>query len=80
MERLSFVDMISRLNKARESVLIDSEYRHVKSDHIYVVADIVFREEDMELLVVYYDPYQEENISFTRPLDEFLSKFEWLPG
>ena len=75
MGRLSDREMLALINEGKQQVLVDSEYIHVKSGNVYIVADIVFKEDDMSLLVVYYSPYLAE-VSFTRPMTEFVEKFE----
>jgi len=74
MTQLSFDQLLCLLDEAEERVEKDQEYRHNKTGKEYIVADIVFREHDMSLQVLYYNPF-ESRVSFTRPIEEFLQKF-----
>lgn len=74
-EHLSEEQMLSIINDAEQKVTVDFEYVHKKTGNIYTVAGFVFIEKTMELFVTYYSPYSSQ-ITFSRPVDEFLDKFE----
>ena len=75
MERLSEEEMLVKLSLANAAVEVDCNYTHEKSGTVYIVADFVFREADMSLMVTYYSPDQAD-IVFARPLEEFLDRFK----
>lgn len=54
--------------------MVGKKYLHFKGG-VYVVDDIVVHSETAELLVV-YSSYLQENLSWARPLNMFLSKVD----
>lgn len=50
-------------------------WRHRNSGGCYVSLGVTLREEDLEPLVRYY-PHGKRGFEFTRPIDEFLERFE----
>lgn len=75
MSHLSMETLLSILRDGEQRVRVDGDYTHKKSGTLYTVAGLVFKEEDMSLMVTYYDGYFAD-ITFARPIDEFLEKFE----
>lgn len=53
-------------------------YKHIKSGDHYLYNDVCFREEDMEVLVI-YSPLTRPAVRFTRPFTEFREKFVQVP-
>ena len=76
MHQYSAAQLQSLHSEALARVGEDAEYRHIKSGTIYGVAGIVFIEATMTVAVSYYNPYGDADITFIRPLEEFLEKFE----
>lgn len=65
-------DLISELSGKRKEVPIGSLWRHVKSDKLYTVKDIVVVESDLTLAVSYKRLGDNSRLHWLRPLDEFL--------
>lgn len=74
-ERLSDQQLLSLINQAGERIRVDGSYIHTKSGAEYNVAGFAFIESTMELNVMYYSPYLPD-VTFVRPLESFLEKFE----
>ena len=74
---LSTDTLLGLIAQAEEKVPVDSLHRHKKSGAEYYVMQYSFIEATMELHVLYYSPNGDASaINFSRPLDEFLEKFE----
>lgn len=59
----------------------DSICKHIKTGNMYKVRGFTYNEADMNILVI-YEPFNRYDyigdVSFVRPVDEFLEKFESL--
>ncbi len=56
----------------REEIPVGSLWRHIKSDTLYTVKDIVVVESDLTLAVSYKSLGDTSRLHWLRPLDEFL--------
>lgn len=56
----------------REEIPVGSLWRHIKSDTLYTVKDIVVVEFDLTLAVSYKSLGDTSRLHWLRPLDEFL--------
>lgn len=65
-------DLISELSGKRKEVPIGSLWRHIKTDTLYTVKDIVVVESDLTLAVSYKRLGDTSHLHWLRPLDEFL--------
>lgn len=76
--RLTHTQLQDKLRSVRHVVETLSLWRHRKSDRLYRVITVSLREADLEPLVTYYQfgAPQEPTVHFSRPLDEWLEKFE----
>lgn len=71
--------MISNLDKlmleideAKEKVPIGSIWRHLKTETLYTIKDLVVRENDLTVCVSYQKLMIGSQVHWIRPLDEFL--------
>jgi hypothetical protein len=66
-------------NEMREAIKrVDDhwdDWKHTKSGNIYKLVRVAFEEATLSLVVCYYRA-NDPALCFTRPLDEFLAKFE----
>lgn len=60
------------LSLKRKEVPIGSLWRHLKTDNLYTVKDIVIVESDLTLAVSYKRLGDANRLHWLRPLDEFL--------
>lgn len=60
------------LSLKRKEVPIGSLWRHLKTDNLYTVKDIVIVESDLTLAVSYKHLGDANRLHWLRPLDEFL--------
>ena len=60
------------LSLKRKEVPIGSLWRHLKTDNLYTVKDIVVVESDLTLAVSYQKLGDLSRLRWLRPLDEFL--------
>lgn len=60
------------LSLKRKEVPIGSLWRHLKTDNLYTVKDIVIVESDLTLAVSYKRLGDANHLHWLRPLDEFL--------
>lgn len=60
------------LSLKRKEVPIGSLWRHLKTDNLYTVKDIVVVESDLTLAVSYKRLGDTSRLHWLRPLDEFL--------
>ena len=62
-------------------ICYDSKWKHIKTGNMYKVRGFTYNEADMNILVI-YEPFNRHDyigdVSFVRPVDEFLEKFERL--
>jgi hypothetical protein len=75
MDHLSQAKLRQMLEDAAELVQVNGLYTHYKGQS-YKVKDLVIREEDSAVLVIYEAQY-EEHIIFARPLSNWLEQIEW---
>jgi hypothetical protein len=73
-ERLTNSELKRMLSKARAKVQLGALYQHIHGGY-YVVRSVSLRESDLEPLVS-YAPLTSAMIEFSRPLTEFLDRFE----
>lgn len=70
-------DVLVELDNAREFVPRGSIWKHVKTNALYTVKDIVVVESDLTLAVSYSKLTVSPQFNWIRPLDEFLDgRFE----
>lgn len=60
------------LSNKREEVPVGSLWRHIKTDTLYTVKDIVVVESDLTFAVSYNRLGDNSRLHWLRPLDEFL--------
>lgn len=65
-------EMQGDLSLKRKEVPVGSLWRHLKTDNLYTVKDIVVVESDLTLAVSYKRLGEPSRIHWLRPLDEFL--------
>lgn len=65
-----------KLSQAKLHVAESSLWRHNKTGNVYFVAMLALRESDKQVVVVYCS--NSEQVSWTRPVDEFLERFHQL--
>jgi hypothetical protein len=81
MEKLSEQELAAIIDRGWSSFPSDfwPVWRHIKSGNDYTIEELVLRESDLELLVIYRKPHRLGGtpiIKFARPLQEFLEKFK----
>ena len=64
--------LLADLSNKREEVPVGSLWRHLKTDTLYTVKDIVVVESDLTLAVSYKRLGDANCLHWLRPLDEFL--------
>lgn len=58
------------MNKIRDiHRIVGKNFLHIKSGRIYQVVNLAYREEDLEVVVIYHD---ESLVHWVRPLSEFI--------
>lgn len=58
------------MNKIRDVYrIVGKNFLHIKSGRIYQVVNLAYREEDLEVVVIYHD---ESLVHWVRPLSEFI--------
>lgn len=66
----------SKVEKAKQQVKVGGRYAHFKNPvHTYIVRDIAILESTQEPVVIYRAEYG-DNITFVRPVDEWLEVVE----
>ena len=65
-------ELLLDLNAKRKEVPVGSLWRHLKTDTLYTVKDIVVVESDLTLAVSYQKLGDLSRLRWLRPLDEFL--------
>ena len=65
-------ELLLDLNAKRKGVPVGSLWRHLKTDNLYTVKDIVVVESDLTLAVSYKRLGDTSRLHWLRPLDEFL--------
>ncbi len=81
-EKKSMEELAGAIRELSQShIHYDSRWKHTKSGNMYKVRGFTYNEADMNILVV-YEPFNIYDyigdVSFARPVDEFLEKFEGL--
>ena len=70
-------DVLGELDSVRDLVPRGSIWKHVKTNTLYTVKDIVVVESDLTLVVSYSKLTVSPQFNWIRPLDEFLDgRFE----
>lgn len=64
--------LMLEIDEAKEKVPIGSIWRHLKTETLYTVKDIVVRENDLALCVSYQKLMIGSQVHWIRPLGEFL--------
>jgi hypothetical protein len=82
-QKSSLNELEEKRYKIRVELGVDKEqnptYKHKKSGVLYLIHDVVFREEDLLPLVVYRPvrgPTAIHSVRFARPFIEFVKRFE----
>ena len=65
-------ELLLDLNAKRKEVPVGSLWRHIKSDTLYTVKDLVVVESDLTVAVSYKCLGDTSRLHWLRPLDEFL--------
>lgn len=68
-------ELLLDLNAKRKEVPVGSLWRHIKSDTLYTVRDLVVVESDLTVAVSYKCLGDTSRLHWLRPLDEFLDEF-----
>lgn len=66
------MSLLQDLEKSYEEIQVGSLWRHVKSDTLYTVKDLVVVESDLTVAVSYKCLGDTSRLHWLRPLDEFL--------
>lgn len=61
--------LLRKLDKAKTQVEIGAEYQHTKSGGRYIVTDLVIREDNEEIRVIYKELSHEPPITWDRSFD-----------
>ena len=64
--------LMLEINEAKEKVPIGSIWRHLKTETLYTIKDLVVRESDLTICVSYQKLMLGSQVHWIRPLDEFL--------
>lgn len=64
--------LMLEINEAKEKVPIGSIWRHLKTETLYTIKDLVVRENDLTVCVSYQKLMIGSQVHWIRPLDEFL--------
>lgn len=64
--------LMLEIDEAKEKVPIGSIWRHLKTDTLYTIKDLVVRENDLKICVSYQKLMIGSQVHWIRPLDEFL--------
>jgi len=76
MGRTSLEDLLQKLDEAKSKVTIGGKYYHYKSPNdYYIIVDIALYEETEEPCVVYRAEYG-KNLTWIRPVTDFLAEVE----
>jgi hypothetical protein len=75
MAHISELELIERLDEAKQKVEVGARYRHSKTLGKYVVLDIVLREETEQPAVIYQAEYGDK-LTWDRTVDMFTSMDE----
>jgi len=61
--------LLKKLEQAKEQVETGAKYQHTKSGGIYIVTDVVIREDNEEIRIIYKDLGHEPPITWDRSFD-----------
>lgn len=64
--------LMLEINEAKETVPIGSIWRHLKTETLYTIKDLVVRENDLTVCVSYQKLMIGSQVHWIRPVDEFL--------
>lgn len=64
--------LMLEIDEAKEKVPIGSIWRHLKTETLYTIKDLVVRETDLTVCVSYQKLMIGSQVHWIRPLDEFL--------
>lgn len=64
--------LMLEINEAKEKVPIGSIWRHLKTETLYTIKDLVVWENDLTVCVSYQNLMIGSQVHWIRPLDEFL--------
>lgn len=64
--------LMLEINEAKEKVPIGSIWRHLKTETLYTIKDLVVRETDLTVCVSYQKLMIGSQVHWIRPVDEFL--------
>ena len=64
--------LMLEIDEAKEKVPIGSIWRHLKTDTLYTIKDLVVRENDLKICVSYQKLMIGSQVHWIRPLDAFL--------
>lgn len=64
--------LMLEIDEAKEKVPIGSIWRHLKTDTLYTIKDLVVRENDLKICVSYQKLMIGSQVHWIRPLDEFM--------
>ena len=64
--------LMLEIDEAKEKVPIGSIWRHLKTDTLYTIKDLVVRENDLKICVSYQKLMIGSQVHWIRPLEEFL--------
>lgn len=64
--------LMLEIDEAKEKVPIGSIWKHLKTETLYTIKDLVVRESDLTLCVSYQKLMIGSQVHWLRPLDEFL--------
>lgn len=64
--------LMLEINEAKEKVPIGSIWRHLKTETLYTIKDLVVRENDLTVCVSYQKLMIGSQVHWIRPVDEFL--------
>ena len=65
-------ELLSELKEKRKELPVGSLWRHIKTDTLYTIKDIVVVESDLTFAVSYKKLGDTFRLHWLRPLDEFL--------
>jgi hypothetical protein len=74
-ERVSEEELSRRLIEAAQAVSVGARYKHYKGK-LYKVISLAILEATNEICVIYQAQYG-KNLTFIRPLTDWLEKVEW---
>lgn len=64
--------LMLEIEEAKEKVPIGSIWRHLKTETLYTIKDLVVRENDLTVCVSYQKLMIGSQVHWIRPVDEFL--------